>query len=295
MIGRLIGEDIDMKLVLQPGLGEVEADPGQIEQVVMNMAVNARDAMPDGGRLTIETANVEIEEELGQESPVVPGGSYVMLAIGDTGMGMSEEIQARIFEPFFTTKEQGKGTGLGLATVYGIVKQSGGQIAISSRPGAGATFRIYLPRIIREDEPDELDGGLADLEDLPIGTETILLVEDEPLVRKMTRRILEKNGYYVLEAESGEEALTLCGQYNGPIDLLLSDVVMPGMSGPELAERVKSLRPHMKAMFMTGYSEHSALNREGAAFPEIFIQKPFTPEQLMRKVGDLVAFHGEDV
>src|SRR5256885_2005277 len=242
MLQRLIGEDIDLVTLLKPGLGRVKADQGQIEQVIMNLAVNARDAMPQGGALTIETANVELDEAYARQHVAVRPGPYVMLAVSDTGCGMDEETQSRIFEPFFTTKERGKGTGLGLSTVYGIVKQGGGYIWVYSEVGQGTTFKIFLPRVEADVTPTEPD--VAKTKALS-GTETILLVEDEPEVRHLFREILGRSGYVVLEADDSNTAVQFCGEYPGKIHLMVTDVVMPGMSGRELAERVKPSRPDM--------------------------------------------------
>ncbi len=285
MLQRLIGEDIELVTALGSGLGSVKADPGQLEQVILNLAVNARDAMPGGGRLVIETANVEVEEQGDQSSGWIPSGAFVMLSVTDTGTGMDEETRARIFEPFFTTKEKGKGTGLGLSTVYGIIKQSGGHISVHSEVNAGTSFRIYLPRVTDEVEVLELEEEPA--EHLT-GTETILLVEDEQLVRDLARGILLTSGYKVLEAPHGGEALLICESYKGPIHLMLTDIVMPHVNGKELYERVSPLRPEMKVLFMSGYTDE-ALPESGRLEPESpFIEKPFTPDALTVKLRQIL-------
>lgn len=281
MLQRLIGEDIDLLVGLMPDLGKVKADPSQIEQVLMNLSVNARDAMPKGGKLTIETANVYLNEEYATRHLSIRPGLYVMLAVSDTGCGMDAQTQERIFDPFFTTKELGKGTGLGLSTVYGIVKQSGGNIWVYSEVGLGTTFKIYLPCV--EMPADELKVRDEDTK-LKMGTETVLLVEDEEMVRNMTREILLESGYHVLEAKHGQEAMTIAEQHRGPIHLMLSDVVMPQISGRELAEHLAPLRTEMKVLYMSGYTDdaivHHGVLDEGVAF----IEKPFTPHALAYKV-----------
>jgi signal transduction histidine kinase/ActR/RegA family two-component response regulator len=283
MLGRLIGEDIALLTTPTPGLGRVKADRGQIEQVVMNLTVNARDAMPQGGRLILETANVELDDEYVRRHVGARPGPHVMLAVSDTGTGIPREIQAQIFEPFFTTKEQGKGTGLGLATVYGIVKQSGGYIEVDSEPGQGTTFRIYLPRL-------EAEAVTVDRNARPAaaagGTETILLVEDEEGVRELARDILRASGYTVLEARNGPEALLLCERHQGPLDMLLTDVVMPRMSGRELAERLAPLRPELSVLYMSGYTDDAVIRHGVLAAGTAFLQKPFTPAALVLRVRE---------
>ena len=284
MLKRLIGEDVDFVTALSPGLWIVKADPAQIEQVVMNLAVNARDAMPGGGRLTIETRNADLDERFAREHPPMQAGSYALLKVSDTGIGMDEATRARIFEPFFTTKELGKGTGLGLATVYGIVKQSGGFIWVDSRPGEGSAFSVYLPRVEAE------AGGFEDPRDTPAGSlrgsETILLVEDEEEVRETVNEILSMRGYTVLKAAHAQEAVEVSESYDGPIDLLLTDVVMPGMNGRELADRITPSRPQAAVLYMSGYTETAIARRGVLEAGTAFIQKPFTSDALARKVRE---------
>jgi two-component system cell cycle sensor histidine kinase/response regulator CckA len=286
LLQRLLGEDIELCIRIDKDLGSTKADPGQIEQVIMNLAVNARDAMPQGGKLTLETANVELDQTYSREHAAVKPGPYVMLAITDTGSGMDAETLSHIFEPFFTTKEQGKGTGLGLSTVYGIIKQSGGYVWAYSEPGIGTTFKIYLPRVDEMAERAEAHAQAA-ASDLG-GTETILLVEDEEGVRALTRQILQRHGYTVLEAEHGQDALLLCQRYSGSIHLLLTDVVLAQMSGRELVEHLAPLRPQMKVLYMSGYSDE-AIVQHGVLKPgTAFLQKPFTTESLMRKLREVL-------
>ena len=285
MLQRVIGEDIDLLTILSPGLASVKADPGQIEQVLMNLVLNARDAMPNGGRLTIETADVVLDTDYARTHVAVNPGRYVMLAVSDNGCGMDAETQARIFEPFFTTKDLGKGTGLGLSTVYGIVKQSGGNIGVYSEPGRGTTFRIYLPRIRKAPETVEPEEAR---EPLPRGSETILLVEDEAGVRTLAKTILQIQGYTVLDAAQGKDAFLLSGQHEGLIHLMVTDMVMPEMNGREVADRLKPLRPNMKVLFMSGFTD-KAMVHNGELDPGIaFLQKPFTPQTLARKVREVL-------
>jgi len=283
MLHRLIGEDIELAIQLEPRLGSTRADQGQIEQVIMNLVVNARDAMPDGGKLSIQTSNFEIDQKFaeGYAYPVVTG-PYVLLAVTDSGTGIDATTQQRIFEPFFTTKEKGKGTGLGLSTVYGVVKQSGGYIDVISTLGMGTTFNIYLPRsaqsVIVEDPAGQ-----------PIatrGSETILLVEDEDSLRTLTRDLLRLKGYTVLEAANGAEALDLCGRTPEEIHLLLTDVVMPGINGRALADQLKLKRPEMKVAFMSGYTGQRVGQKEILEPGSFFIQKPFSREQLASRVRE---------
>ncbi|HYE94341.1 MAG TPA: PAS domain S-box protein [Terriglobales bacterium] len=279
MLRRLIGEDVELVLVPAATLGRVQADPGQIEQVLLNLCINARDAMPGGGRITITTSDVKIGDPA-PPRPALPPGEYVVLAVSDTGTGMDEETQAHAFEPFFTTKAVDKGTGLGLSTVYGIVKQSDGDIVIESAPGAGATFRIYLPRVDGTTE----DEAPSRLSALPRGTETVLLVEDEDAVRDVAREVLTICGYRVIEARNGHEGLLVGRDHPGRIDLLLTDVVMPQVSGNQLAQQLGALRPPMKILFMSGYTNDTEALRAIAHGEIPLLEKPFTSETLARKV-----------
>ncbi len=282
----LMGADVNMQIAAGAGLHAVKADAGQIEQVIMNLVINAREAMPNGGRLTVETANVSIDEESVGRYPELKAGDYVMLAITDTGAGMSEEVQARLFEPFFSTKAIGQGTGLGLSTCYGIVKQSGGHISVYSEPGRGTTFKIYLPQVQESARPPVQ--RIASTE-LPRGTETILLVEDDPALREMSSTLLRRLGYTVWVAANGVEALTLKQQRNvGHIDLLFTDVVMPQMSGKELADRMEALYPHMRILFTSAYTENAILHQGMLNKGVTLLQKPFTPSALANKLREVL-------
>jgi PAS domain S-box-containing protein len=280
MLHRLIGEDIELVTLLADDLGRVKTDPGWVEQIIMNLAVNARDAMPDGGKLTIETANVELDEAYARRHIAVKPGCYVMLSVSDTGVGMTPEVRQQVFEPFFTTKEKGKGTGLGLSTVYGIVKQSGGNIWVYSELGQGTTFKIYLPSV---DESLEEEREKVTREEFPRGSETILVVEDEEDVRRLAVRALERQGYRVLEASCGDDALVLSKE---PIHMMLTDVVMPGMSGCQLADRLTPFHPKMKVLYMSGYTDNAIVHRGVLEEGVNYIQKPFTIDKLMRKVRE---------
>lgn len=283
MLLRLIGEDLELVTDLKPSLARVRADPGQIEQVLINLVVNARDAMPRGGTLTIKTDNVVVDDELARKYVSIKSGPHVMLTVSDTGHGMDADTQARVFEPFFTTKGSGKGTGLGLATVYGIVKQSGGNIWLDSEPGKGTTFRVYLPRV------DDFDQEIvARMQPVPNGTETILLVEDEESVRSIIKEVLEWQGYKVLSALNGEEAMKFAEDQGTEIHLLLTDVVMPQLSGLELAERLITMRPQLKVLYMSGYTD-DAVVRHGLLEETLnFIQKPFDSASVARKVREVL-------
>jgi len=285
MLGRMIAENIELRTRLQTKLGNVRADPGQIEQVIVNLAVNARDAMPFGGKLTIETANIYLDETYAQQHLAVTPGPYVLLAVSDTGMGMDAETQQHIFEPFFTTKEVGKGSGLGLSTVYGIVKQSGGNIWVYSETGKGTTVKIYLPRV---DEVAEEYKRTVALTDLPPGNETILLVEDDEMVRRLTRDVLTTSGYLVLEAASGSAAQIICEHHKDVIHLLLTDVVMPEMSGREVVNRLLPLHPEMRVLYMSGYAENAIVHHGVLNGGINFIQKPFGPQVLALKVREVL-------
>jgi two-component system, cell cycle sensor histidine kinase and response regulator CckA len=281
----LIGETIELSTRLTSGVGHTRADAGQLEQVIMNLVVNSRDAMPRGGKITIQTSEVTFEPNTSREHGLVAPGSYIVLTVSDNGLGMDAETQSRIFEPFFTTKEKGKGTGLGLSTVYGIVKQSGGYIFADSGAGRGTRFRIYLPRV---DDPTESSGTQHTAQVSGGGSETILLVEDEESVRQLVRDTLESRGYKVIEAENGEAGLRASGAHEGTIDMIITDVVMPGISGRELAKRVTEARPETKVLYLSGYTEE-AIAHEGALDPgTAFLQKPFTLQVLSRKVREVL-------
>jgi len=287
MLQRMIGEDIQLTTRLQAPTGNVRADPGQIEQVIMNLVVNARDAMRSGGQLTIETANVELDENYAHQHVSAPSGSYVLLSVSDTGTGIEEATKKHIFEPFFTTKESGKGTGLGLSTVYGIVKQSGGNVWVYSEPGKGTTFKIYLPRVAAPAEEYKLSTAAAAL--FPKATETVLLVEDADVVRHLAQEVLESSGYRVLAAANGKEALSTWAQSGEPIHLVLTDVVMPEMSGQELVSRLVPLYPKVRVLYMSGYTEHAIVHHGVLNKGVNFIEKPFTPDALTLKVRQVLA------
>jgi len=281
MLARLIGEDVEIRWFLAPGTGQVKADPSQIEQVVINLCVNARDAMPDGGKLTIETSNVRPDAAYTATHPNIAPGDYVLLAVSDTGHGMNDETRRRLFEPFFTTKPKDKGTGLGLAMSYGIVRQHGGSIEVYSETGQGTTFKIYLPRVF---EPAERREAPKPAGTMPTGAETVLIVEDEEIVKAIAAKILKRQGYTVLEAASGEEALALTASYREPIDLLVTDVIMPGMHGRELAERLLALRPGLKVLYTSGYTENVIAHRGVLDEGVDFLGKPYSPRSLGEKV-----------
>ncbi|OLC06010.1 MAG: hypothetical protein AUH41_13805 [Gemmatimonadetes bacterium 13_1_40CM_66_11] len=282
LLGRVLREDVQLRCTLAPDAGTVKVDPGQLEQVIMNLAVNARDAMPNGGRLTIETANVDMDETYAQAHPLAAPGRYVMLAVTDTGVGMDAATQARIFEPFFTTKEVGKGTGLGLATVQGIVQQSSGFIWVYSEPSHGTCFKVYLPRVDAPvSKPEDAPGDMR-------GTETVLVVEDMAAVRAVTCEMLRRFGFTVHDAADGTTALQLAQTLDRPIDLLLTDVVIPDVNGRDLAAQFQALRPRLKVLFMSGYTDDAVVRhgilQEGIAY----LQKPFTPKSLVRKVREVL-------
>jgi CheY-like chemotaxis protein len=286
MVRRLVGEDVVLLTKLHPELPRISADPGQLQQALLNLAVNARDAMPRGGTLLIETAVVELDEHYPRQHPTAKSGVHVVLAVTDTGCGMDAVTRSRIFEPFFTTKEPGKGTGLGLSTVYGIVKQSGGHIWVYSELGRGTTFKLYFPphygvAKIAEPEPTAAPAQGSGA--------TILLVEDERPVRSTVRRLLERHGYRVLEAANGQDALTLIAARNGEINLVLSDMVMPGMGGMELASRVRSVAPKLRVLLMTGYTEEAITRAGDKPHDEQIIEKPFTMNAMLEKVRRALA------
>jgi signal transduction histidine kinase len=284
MLRRLIGVDVDLLTVPARGLGAIRADPGQVEQVLVNLVVNARDAMPTGGRLTIETANIELDESYARDHPLARPGPYVLLAVSDSGCGMDPGTQARVFEPFFTTKEVGKGTGLGLSTVHGIVQQCGGHVEVYSEVGVGSVFKVYLPRVNESADP----GPSRGVEQPTGGTGTVLLVEDEARVRNVVAETLRLHGYTVLEAAEPGEALSRAHEHRARLDLLLADVMLPGMNGPELARAIARLHPEARTLFMSGYTDnaiiHQGLLGPGAAF----LQKPFTAQGLLRGIRALL-------
>lgn len=280
ILSRIIGDDVELVSALGPNLGTIKADPSQVEQVLMNLAVNARDAMPQGGKITIATANVEIDQTNAWQHSAAKPGSYVMLTVSDTGIGMDKETQSRIFEPFFSTKDDGKGTGLGLSTVFGIVKQSAATIGIDSEPGRGTTLKIYFPLC------DESPAVIQQVEATPLrgGSETILLVEDAAPLRELTRRILEDCGYTVLDSGDPAETIRMAGRYKGPLPLMITDVVLPGISGYVLAGRLAAARPEMKVLYTSGYADHDVVVGPDCAF----LEKPFARDALVRKVRELL-------
>ena len=282
MLRRLIGEDVELTARLPIDLASVKADAGQIEQVIMNLVVNARDALPSGGKITIETANIHLDEAYARGHITVVPGPYVMLAVSDNGVGMAPEVQARIFEPFFTTKPKGRGTGLGLATVYGIVKQNGGNVWVYSEPGKGTTFKVYLPRT-REAAESPTPGGPANTFE---GDETILLVEDDDRVRRLAKEVLLRHGYFIIEASDAERALSAAAAHPRHIHLLLTDVVMPSMSGRVLAQTLTGRYPRLKVLFMSGYTDNAIVHHGVLEAGVAFIQKPFTPTTLARAVRE---------
>jgi PAS domain S-box-containing protein len=285
MLTRLIGEDIELALVPDPALGLAKVDPGQFEQAIINLAINARDAMPRGGRLILETHNAELDADYAERHSDVRPGRYVRVSVSDTGDGMDEATKARIFEPFFTTKGVGKGTGLGLAMVYGFVKQSGGHIEVFSQLGQGTMFRVYLPRAV-ETNPSPKSSG--EIPTIPRGHETVLLVEDEEAVRNLSRIVLQACGYTVLEARDGQEGISIAQQHQGTIDLLLTDLVMPRMSGHQLADLLVQTRPHMRILFMSGYNDE-AIRRHGQDQTAVaLLEKPFAPISLARKIREVL-------
>ncbi len=288
MLSRLIGEDIELVTVMGPELGHVKTDPGQIQQIIMNLVVNAQDAMPQGGRLTIETANVNLDEiSICTNEDVVPG-RYVKLSVSDTGEGMNSEVISQIFEPFFTTKEQGKGTGLGLSTVYGIVKQNNGHICVESKIGHGTTFEIFLDRV---EEPVETVVPQSRLPQPSHGSDTILVVEDEDAVRELICKVLQAQGYTVLKAPHGDEALLIVERHKGPIQLMVTDVVMPRMSGRELVQRLEPRYPEMRVLYISGYTENEIVHNSVLDEDTAFLQKPFMPDILVRKVREVLDVH----
>jgi CheY-like chemotaxis protein len=288
MLRRLLTADVQLVTVLDPTLRSVRADQGQLEQVLMNLVVNARDAMPEGGTLTVETANVELDAaHAGRHATAVRPGAYVRLAVSDTGYGMDDATQARMFEPFFTTKEPGKGTGLGLSTVYGIVKQSGGHVSCYSEPGRGTTFKIYLPHTDAPSKGPRVGAARA-ARGGRRGGESVLIVEDDEAVRSVARRVLVTHGYVVLEAEDGAAALRLCDDATPPIDLIVTDMVMPQMNGSEMARQLRERHPAILVLFMSGYTGEAAL-RQGFLEPgAAFVEKPFAPEALVAKVRKML-------
>jgi signal transduction histidine kinase len=285
MLVRLIGEDVELSTSLAPHLGRVNADPGQLEQVIVNLAVNARDAMPHGGKLVLETTNIDLDDTYCQSHPEARPVPHVQLSVTDTGTGMDAETQARIFEPFFTTKESGKGTGLGLSTVHGIVKQNGGHLEVYSELGRGTTFKVYLPRSQKSGQTSKI---IRPQSKPARGSETILVAEDSESVRKLMKEILRSCGYQVLEADEGSRALDVCDRHEGPIHLLVTDTVMPGMSGPELAQHVRRKKPGIRILLTSGYTERGMSNHGLPEQGHPFLEKPFTVESLTHKVREVL-------
>jgi two-component system cell cycle sensor histidine kinase/response regulator CckA len=282
MLGRIIGEDVELRFIPGKDLEQVKIDPHQVDQILVNLVVNARDAMAAGGKLVIETTNIDLDIQFGHLHPDINPGRYVMLSIHDTGQGMDEETKKRIFEPFFTTKD--KGTGLGLATVYGIVKQNSGSISVYSEPGVGTTFKIYLPRTAEQNSTREKAGRIAP----PTGHETILIAEDETMVRNLAKTVLSMHGYKILEARNGGEAYLLCKKQDEKIDLLLTDIIMPNMNGKELYEQLHQLRPELQVLYMSGYTE-KIIAEQGVLDGSVnFLPKPFTIESLTKKVREVL-------
>jgi CheY-like chemotaxis protein len=283
MLRRLIGEDIQISMRLEQELGAIEADRGHVEQVLVNLVVNARDAMPTGGLLVIQTANVVLDENYLRDHAGVRAGEYVMLSVSDSGSGMTDETKAHLFEPFFTTKAAGKGTGLGLATCYGIVRQAGGHIGVYSEPGVGTTMKVYFPRVAGTGTVE-----VPAQEPFALGNETLLLVEDDKAVRAITRRMLDAQGYKVLEAEDGPSALEILKRHGGRLDLLLTDVVLPGMGGREVAERARAILPDIKVLFTSGYTDDIILQHKLLEHDVALLQKPFTPRMLAQKIRSVL-------
>lgn len=286
MLNRLIGEDIKLVCVLQKDLGNIKVDKGQMDQVIMNLAVNARDAMPEGGQLTIETANVFHDKDYVEHHLAIKSGHYIQLSISDTGSGMTSDTKSRIFEPFFTTKGLGNGTGLGLSTVYGIVKQSGGYIWVYSELGEGTTFKIYFPKV---DDKTVADAQFKPSFDSLKGSENILVVEDDLAVRELTCSFLKNYGYNVYEAENGQQALQFCEHYKQTIHLIITDVIMPEMGGRVLADNIATLHPEVKVLFVSGYTENAIVNHGTLDADVAFLAKPFSPSDLAHKVREVLA------
>jgi CheY-like chemotaxis protein len=285
LLRRLIGEDVDLKISLDPGVATINADPGQLEQVLMNLVVNARDAMPTGGRLGITTENARLSADSVAGALHAAVGDYVLLTVTDTGTGMNAEVQRRLFDPFFTTKDHGRGTGLGLSTVYGIVNQSGGEITVCSELGQGSTFKVFFPRFVSAAETPAFEGKPKEV---PRGVETILVVEDDSNLRELVSRVLKKSGYEVHLAAGGVEAIAIAGDPLKLIDGVITDVVMPGMNGRELVEKLLEMRPGIASLLMSGYTDDEVLRRGVLQGDTAFLQKPFTPDQLARKVREVL-------